>query len=102
MNFFDSPHILKPVNKMAGRALQSGVVARVSAKELRKIKAKQAADSWSPLDEVFEKKCKEVAASRKMSAKERRILLAAYTASTLRKFPGKRKRKRGIFAKVHW
>ena len=99
MGFFNSPYILKPINKIAAKSLQPGVRSSITRKKLRKIQKRKADANRSALDVEFERKCAEVAASRKRSQQRRKAILNALQNVRI---PGRKKRKRGIFGKVHW
>ncbi|MCR5840150.1 MAG: hypothetical protein K6G94_11015 [Kiritimatiellae bacterium] len=99
MGFFNSPYILKPINKMAAKALQPGIRSSITRKQLKAIQQRKAAASRSALDVEFKRKCAEVAAKRKRSRQKRK---ARIRASKCGWFPGKKKMRTGIFAKMHW
>jgi len=99
MGFFNSPYILKPINKMAAKTLQPGVRSSITRKKLREIQKRKADANRNALDVEFERKCAEVAARRKRSRQKRKAII---NASQNFRVPGKKKRRRGIFAKVHW
>lgn len=99
MGFFNSPYILKPINKMAAKTLLPGVRSAITRKQLKEIQRRKADASRNALDIEFERKCAEVVAKRKLSRQKRKARLRASKCGW---FPGKKKTSGGFAAKIHW